>query len=44
VIPVPVPVGEETGKYEVGYTKAYDFWSSPAQTGQMQIYRIHTDK
>ena len=44
VIPVPVPLGEETGKYEVGYTKAYDFWSSPAQTGQMQIYRIHTDK
>ena len=27
-IPVPVPKGEETGKYEVGYTKAYDFWST----------------
>ena len=44
VIPVPVPKGEETGKYEVGYTKAYDFWSSPAQTANMQVYRIRTDK
>ncbi len=44
VIPVPVPLGQETGKYEVGYTKAYDFWSSPAQTGHMQVYHIRTDK
>lgn len=27
VIPVPVPRGQETGLYEVGYSEAYDFWS-----------------
>lgn len=44
LIPVPVPKGQETGKYEVGYTEAYDFWSSPAQTPFQQVYHIRTNK
>ena len=38
LIPVPVPKGQETGKYEVGYTEAYDFWSNPSGA-PMQIFR-----
>ena len=44
VIPVPVPKGQETGKYEVGYTEAYDFWSAPAQMPGMKVYRVSTGK
>ena len=42
MIPVPVPKGQETGKYEVGYTEAYDFWSNPEQTGAMKVFRAST--
>ena len=38
-IPVPVPKGQETGKYEVGYDQAYDFWSNPS-SAPMQVYRV----
>ena len=39
-IPVPVPAGSpDLGKYEVGYTEAYDFWSSPSGA-PMQIFRV----
>lgn len=44
IIPVPVPKGQETGKYEVGYTKAYNFWSSPAQAAPMKVYSVSTGK
>jgi hypothetical protein len=44
IIPVPVPKGQETGKYEVGYTEAYNFWSSPAQTQPMKVYKMSTGK
>ena len=44
LIPVPVPKGQETGKYEVGYTQAYNFWSSPAQTSAMKVYSVNTGK
>lgn len=27
MIPVPVPKGQESGRYQVGYSEAYDFWS-----------------
>ena len=37
-IPVPVPKGQETGPYEVGYDQAYNFWSSPS-SASMQVYR-----
>lgn len=43
-IPVPVPKGQETGKYEVGYTEAYDFWSNPSGVGSMQIFRVSDGK
>ena len=43
-IPVPVPKGEETGKYEVGYTKAYNFWSAPNQTANMRVFRVSDGK
>ena len=40
MIPVPVPAGSPgLGKYEVGYTQAYDFWSNPSGA-PMQIYRV----
>lgn len=42
-IPVPVPKGSETGKYEVGYTEAYDFWSNPAGA-PMQVFRVSDGK
>lgn len=29
-IPIPKPKAEVTGKYEVGVSEAYDFWSAPA--------------
>lgn len=38
-IPVPVPKGQETGKYEVGYDQAYNFWSNPS-AAPMQVYRV----
>ena len=44
LIPVPVPKGQETGKYEVGYTEAYDFWSAPSQSQNMMIYRVSDGK
>lgn len=43
VIPVPVPKGQETGKYEVGYTEAYDFWSNPSGA-PMQVFRVSDGK
>ena len=43
LIPVPVPKGQETGKYEVGYTEAYDFWSNPSGA-PMQIFRASDGK
>ena len=42
-IPVPVPRGQETGKYEVGYTEAYDFWSGSSSSG-VKIYSTSTGK
>lgn len=45
MIPVPVPKGQETGKYEVGYTEAYDFWSNPQAPKQtMTILRVSDGK
>ena len=41
-IPVPVPKGQETGNFEFGYTEAYNFWSSPAQTGVMRVFDVST--
>ena len=41
-IPIPKPKAEVTGPYEVGYTEAYDFWSSPAQVPNMRVYRVST--
>ena len=41
-IPIPRPKAEVTGPYEVGYTEAYDFWSSPAQLPGMKVYRVST--
>jgi len=41
---IPVPVPKDTpglGKYEVGYTEAYDFWSAPAQTAEMKIFSVN---
>ena len=44
MIPVPVPAGSPgLGKYEVGYTQAYDFWSNPAGV-PMQIIRASDGK
>ncbi|MBP5676789.1 MAG: hypothetical protein J6W94_07255 [Bacteroidales bacterium] len=40
MIPVPLPAGSpELGKYEVGYSQAYDFWSNPSGA-PMQIFRV----
>lgn len=39
MIPVPVPKGSETGKYEVGYTEAYPFWETQS-SAPMQIVRV----
>ena len=45
MIPVPVPAGSPgLGKYEVGYTQAYDFWSNPAGTSSMKIIRASDGK
>ena len=44
LIPVKVPKGQETGAYEVGYTEAYNFWSTPAQVPNMMIYRVSDGK
>ena len=41
---IPVPVPKDTpglGKYEVGYTEAYNFWSAPAATSNLQIYSVN---
>ena len=38
-IPVPVPKGQESGPYEVGYDQAYNFWSNPS-AAPMQVYRV----
>ena len=38
MIPVPVPKGQETGKYEVGYVEAYPFWENPS-SAPMQVFR-----
>ena len=41
---IPVPVPKDTpgmGRYEVGYTEAYDFWSAPAATSGMQVYSVN---
>ena len=42
MIPIPKPKAEVTGNYEVGYTEAYNFWSSPAQMPNMRVYRVST--
>ena len=42
-IPVPVPKGQETGPYEVGYDEAYDFWSNPSGA-PMQVFRVSDGK
>ena len=42
MIPVPKPKDQVTGNFEVGYTEAYDFWSSPAQMPGMKVYRVST--
>lgn len=43
LIPVPVPKGQETGKYEVGYSEAYPFWENPSGA-PMQIFRVSDGK
>ena len=43
-IPVPVPEAEATGLYEVGYSEAYDFWSSTATDVQMKVFSASTGK
>lgn len=44
LIPVPVPKGSPgLGKYEVGYSEAYDFWSNPSGA-PMQIFRVSDGK
>ena len=40
LIPVPLPKDQVTGKYEVGYTQAYNFWSAPASTADMQVFSM----
>jgi hypothetical protein len=40
LIPVPLPKDQVTGKYEVGYTQAYNFWSAPAATANMQVFSM----
>ena len=42
MIPIPKPKAEVTGPYEVGYSQAYDFWSSPSQVPGMKVYRMST--
>lgn len=40
---IPVPQPKDTpglGKYEVGYSEAYNFWSAPAATAGMQVYSV----
>ena len=44
LIPVPLPKDQVTGKYEVGYTQAYNFWSAPASTPDMQIFSMKNTK
>lgn len=41
-IPVPLPKDSpELGKYEVGYTEAYNFWSAPAAAANMKVYSVN---
>lgn len=42
LIPIPKPKAEVTGNYEVGYTEAYDFWSSPNQVQGVKVFRVST--
>ena len=42
-IPVPVPKGQESGPYEVGYDKAYNFWSSSSGAPK-QVFRVSDGK
>ena len=42
LIPIPKPKAEVTGKYEVGYTEAYDFWSTPNQVQGVKVFRVST--
>lgn len=42
LIPIPKPKDQVTGNFEVGYTEAYDFWSSPASVPGMKVYRMST--
>ena len=44
LIPIPRPKEEVTGKYEVGYTEAYDFWSAPNAVSNLQVYRVSDGK
>ena len=41
LIPIPKPKDSaDLGPYEYGYTEAYNFWSAPAQTPDMQVYSV----
>lgn len=41
---IPVPQSKDTpglGKYEVGYTEAYNFWSAPAAASTLHVYSVN---
>ncbi|MBQ0044461.1 MAG: BACON domain-containing protein [Bacteroidales bacterium] len=40
MVPIPEPKDQVTGKYCVGYTEAYDFWSSPSTTEKSIIIKM----
>ncbi|MCQ2144624.1 MAG: hypothetical protein MJY72_02660 [Bacteroidales bacterium] len=40
LIPVPEPKDQVTGKYCVGYTEAYDFWTSPSSNEKDIIIKM----
>ena len=39
-IPIPLPKEQVTGKYEVGYSSAYDFWSNPSSASTCRIISL----
>ena len=43
-IPIPLPKDQVTGKYEVGYTEAYNFWTAPSATSSMKVYSVSSGK
>ncbi len=42
LIPIPKPKAEVDGPYEMGYTEAYNFWSSPSSNAGVKIYSVTT--